>query len=285
MSYSPGSTIEQPESDPAVHGRAQRGRYFVEALGRGLSVLDCFTEGPAQLTLTELSSRLGISKNTTFRLLRTLEEAGYVIQDQVTRHYHLSLKVLDLQAASLAALGYTQEAQPLLKELNAALGESVNLAVLEGTEIRYVARVAAKRIMSVDLRVGSRLPAHATSMGKVLLASLEEQKVRDLYATHPLTAYTPQTITSIDGLLEELALVRRQGFALADQELEVGLRSIAAPVRRGHGDIVAALNVSTATVRTSREQLLGDFLPQLLRTAEAISRRLGFRGPRTGDRP
>lgn len=234
-------------------------------------------DGPSQQTLRELSERVGISKNTTFRLLRTLEEAGYVRQDLVTKRYQLSLKVLDLEDASLRALGYPEEAQPYLEELNDALGESVNLAVLEGDRVRYVARVASKRIMMVNLHVGATLPAHATSLGKVLLASLPLARLREIYSGHPLEAFTAHTITSIDRLLRELATVRDQGYAVNEEELEIGLRSVAAPVHDRLGNVIAAVNVSTAVVRVSRKSLVEEILPQLLHTTAAISARLGYR--------
>jgi IclR family pca regulon transcriptional regulator len=254
-----------------------RGRYYIEALGRGLTLLDCFVEGPAQLTLAELSGRVGLSKGTTFRLLRTLEEAGYVRQEAQTKRYLLSLKMLDLQEASLAALEYPVLAQPYLEELNHVLGESVSMAVLEGTRIRYVARVASKSLISVNLHVGSVLPAHATSMGKVLLAALAEDTVRTLYGGQALQAYTRQTITSLERLRKELVVVKRQGFAITDGELELGLCSVAAPVRGSRGHVVAAINASASTARASKEKLLATFVPPLLRTAATISTRLGFR--------
>jgi IclR family pca regulon transcriptional regulator len=257
-----------------------RGRYYIEALGRGLTLLDCFVDGPAQLTLAELSGRVGLSKGTTFRLLRTLEEAGYVRQEAQTKRYLLSLKMLDLQEASLAALEYPVLAEPYLEELNQVLGESVSMAVLEGTRIRYVARVASKSLISVYLHVGSVLPAHATSMGKVLLAALGEHAVRTLYGGKALQAYTRQTITSLERLRKELAVVTRQGFAITDGELELGLRSVAAPVFSSKGHVVAAINASASTGRVSKEKLLSAFVPPLLRTAAAISTRLGFRDPR-----
>jgi IclR family pca regulon transcriptional regulator len=273
---------ERPVGGRAQPRRAEprpgRGPYYVEALGRGLGLLDCFVAGPAQLTLAELSERVGLTKGTTFRLLRTLEEAGYVRQDPLTKRYLLSLKMLDLQDASLTALEYPQVALPYLEELNLALGESVNMAVLDGTNVRYVARVASKRIMSVNLHVGSLLPAHATSMGKVLLAALGHDRVRELYAAQPLEPFTHRTIDSIGRLLEELDAVAARGYAVADEELELGLRSAAAPVRVANGRVVAAVNVSTATARISRERLVDELVPALLTTVAALSARLGWRG-------
>lgn len=257
-----------------------RGRYYIEALGRGLSLLDCFVDGPAQLALAELSDRVRINRATTFRLLRTLEEAGYIRQEPQTKCYQLSLKMLDLQEASLAALEYPFVAQPYLEELNRLLGESVSMGVLDGTQVRYLARVASQSIMSVNLHVGSTLPAHATSMGKVLLAAMEVEKVQALYAGQPLQAFTPKTITLLKDLVRELAIVRSDGFATTNGELETGLRSASAPIYGRRGQVVAAINVSASTARVTSERLNNDFVPPLLRTAATISMRLGFQGNR-----
>lgn len=259
----------------------ETGRYYVEALGRGLSILDCFVDGHAHLSLAEISARAGFQKGTTFRLLRTLEEAGYVRQDSVTKQYHLSFKVLDLQRAALEALDLPKHAQPLLEELNQVLHESVSIAVLEGTRIRYIARVPSRRIMSINLQVGSTLPAHATSMGKVLLAHEPPAAIADLYPGAALETFTPRTIGTVAALVAELEAVRTQGFALTDEELEFGLRSAAAPIYDHTGSVVAAINVSAASARIPMRQLRADFLPQLVSTAAMISRRLGYQAARS----
>lgn len=255
------------------------GRYFVAALGRGLAILDCFIEGGAKLSLGEISDRVGLNPPTTLRLLRTLEAARYVQRDVETKRYAVSLKVLDLQAASLAALDFPQRIQPVLEDLNARLNESSSIAVLEGTRIRYVARVPSRRIMSINLQLGSTLPAHATSMGKVLLAARAPEEVRALYGGEPLATFTPNTITSLDCLLKHLAVVRERGFAISDEELELGLRSVAAPIRGAGGMVVAAMNVSTSAARISRDRLLTEVVPQLVQAAAAAaaSRIIDFR--------
>jgi len=264
-----GDAIDRPDRPEG------RDRYFVEALGRGLAILDCLATGAPVQTLAELADHSGLSKPTAFRLLRTLENFGYVRQDAQTRHYQLSLKVFDLQDSSIGALEYPRIARPFMEKLHEELDEAVNMAVLEGTRIRYVARVHARRIMTVSLNVGSTLPAHATSMGKILLAQLPAESVQGLYANEGLRRFTARTITTIDALLAELAVARKRGYALCDGELELGLRSVAAPVRGLRGNFVASLNVSTASARTTRERMQRTFVPSLLRTAEALSRRLG----------
>jgi IclR family pca regulon transcriptional regulator len=266
------------EVKPLPVDGSPHGRYFVEALGRGLALLDCFIQGPPRLSLGEMSDAVGVNRGTTFRLLRTLQEMGYVYQDAVTKQYSLTLKMLDLQEASLAACEFPIVARPHLEQLSEIVHESASMGILDGTRVRYVVRVASKSILSVNLHVGSLLPAHATSMGKVLLAGLDPKQVRILYSTNqPLQAYTSRTIRTRSQLIKELASVAQAGYALNDEELEEGLRSAAAPVRGSRGSVVAAINVSTATARISHEKLLREIVPQLVRSARAISRALGYR--------
>lgn len=254
--------------------------YHVEALARGLAILDCFIDGPAQLSLGEITERVGLNKATVFRLIHGLQAAGYVRHDNVTKRYSLSFKVLDLNSAVISALEFPVIAQPALEELHNKLQESINLGVLDGTETRYVARVHSRRLMSINLEVGSKLPTHATSMGKVLLASLDDDEVRALYDGQELYAYTPSTITSVDALIESLDEVRKQGFATTYQELEVGLCAASAPVYGRDGKVIAAVNASTFTSRASPEQLLNEFVPAVRETAMKISKLLGYEGRR-----
>jgi IclR family pca regulon transcriptional regulator len=258
---------------------AAQSRYHVTALDRGLAILDCFVQGPPDLMLIDIAARVGLTKATAFRLVQTLQDCGYVQQDPITKRYSLSLKVLDLQTAGLMALRFPQIAQPLLEDLSLRLHESSSMCILEGPWIRYVARAVTPRIISDTLQVGSRLPANPTSMGKMLLAARGEAWVRELYAHEPLVARTPRTITDLDDLLRALDEVARQGYALANEELEIGYRSISAPVFDRTGKVIAAINVSTATGRVAISQLLDEMLPQLIETAGRISRLLGWTGP------
>jgi IclR family pca regulon transcriptional regulator len=253
-------------------------RYHVTALERGLSIMDCFVQGPPDLMLIDICSRLGLTKATAFRLVQTLQSCGYVHQDPITKRYSLTLKVLDLQTAGLMALKFPQVAQSLLEDLSRRLNESSSMSVLEGTWVRYVARAAAPRIVSDTLQVGSRLPAHATSMGKLLLAAQGATYVRELYRDQSLFARSPRTITDLDALLENLTEVSRQGYAIANEELELGHRSASAPVFDRSGRVIAAVNISTATGRVSASQLFDVMLPELIDTARRISRQLGFNG-------
>ncbi len=252
-------------------------RYYVEVLGRGLAILECFAASATQLSLAQISERVGLNRATAFRLLRTLEQDGYVRQDSASKRYSLSLKVLDLQAASLDALEFPQRAQPVLQELNTRLNEAVGMAVPEGRYIRYVAGIRSQRLLSVNVPVGARLPAHAAAMGKVLLATLDDDEVGQLYAGQELAAYTPYTLTDVDQLVASLAEARRQGFAVTDQEGELGMRSAAAPVRSSNGRVAAAIHVTTSSARVSMEQLVEEYVPALLDAAARISHLLGYR--------
>src|SRR5438105_8165287 len=181
----------------AVHSAPPRGRYFVEALGRGLAVLDCFIADPGPHSLVELSRRVGLGLPTTLRLIRTLEEAGYVRQAADTKRYRLSWKMLQLQDVTASILDYADLARSHLQELVATVGETTGMAILDGTEVRLAMRVASTRVISANMPPGSLFPTHATAMGKVLLAGLEPAVVRELAVRRPFERFTPTTITCV----------------------------------------------------------------------------------------
>jgi IclR family transcriptional regulator, pca regulon regulatory protein len=253
-----------------------RGRYYVEALGRGLAVLDCFIADPGPHALVELSKRVGLGMPTTLRLIRTLEEAGYVRQDAATKRYRLSWKMLQLQDVTSSILDYADVARPYLQDLAATLGEATGMAVLDGTDVRYALRVSSNRIIAANIPPGATFPAHATAMGKVLLADLSPAMVRQVAVQHPFTRFTDTTITSVSKLLVELREVARQGYAVSDAEWEPGLRSLAAPVRSRERRVVAAVCALSVQPATTTAQMERDYLPALLKTAEAISHELGY---------
>jgi IclR family pca regulon transcriptional regulator len=264
----------------AVEGNSPpRGRYFVEALGRGLALLDCFIDQPGPHSLIELSRRVGLGMPTTLRLIRTLEESGYVRQDPETKRYRLSWKMLQLHDVTTSILDYADVARPHLQDLAAALGEDTGMAVLDGTDVRHAIRVSSSRMISANVRPGSLFPPHATAMGKVLMAGLDPHVVRELAAGKSLRRYTPTTITSIEALLNELRAVAHQGYALSNEEWEAGLRSLAAPVFARDGHVVAAVCVIVVRPGLSTRTMERDFLPQLREATEAISAELGYRPP------
>jgi IclR family pca regulon transcriptional regulator len=215
---------------------------------------------------------------TTLRLIRTLEEAGYVRQDPESKRYRLSWKMLQLQDVTASILDYAEVARAHLEDLAATLGEDAGMAVLEGTDVRHAIRVSSNHIVRADIRPGRLFPPHATAMGKVLLAGLEPAVVRELAAGRPFERFTPTTIGSLDELLSELALVAEQGYASSDEEWEPGLRSIAAPVHSSAGRVVAAVCVIVVRPQVTIRMMERQMLPELLRTAAAMSDELGYRG-------
>lgn len=265
-----GPATMPPVGSPDDSGDAPRARPadFVQSLDRGLAVIRVFDEEHHSLTLSDVARLAGLTRAAARRFLHTLVEQGYVLNDG--RQFRLGPRVLDLGYAYLSSLTLPDVAQPHLERLSATVGESTSVSVLEGDEIVYVARVAARRIMTVAIGVGTRLPAYATSMGRVLLAGRSDDWLAGYLASARLAKLTPVTITEPSQLLAELARVREQGWALVDQELEEGLRSIAAPIRNVTGAVVAAINVSAPVRRGSSADIVHELLPPLRQTAAEI---------------
>ncbi|KMS69122.1 IclR family transcriptional regulator [Streptomyces leeuwenhoekii] len=259
--------------------KQELGREFVESLARGLTVLTAFGEGRAELTLTEVAKATGLARATARRALITYEHAGLVVPTP-GRAFALTPRVLSLGFPPLSRTSLPQIAQPHLAALADRVRESAALAVLSdtaagpGAEIQYTARVTPSRVMSVDIAVGTRQPAYATALGRVLLAGLAEPD-RVLGDLRPLT---PRTITDPAELTRELARVRAQGYALTDEELEEGLRSIAVPLRDDTGRVVAGVNVAMHAARRSLRECVDDILPELCETASRIEADLRVAG-------
>lgn len=245
-----------------------RGGHFVQSLERGLSVIRAFDADHVELTLSDVARATGLTRAAARRFLLTLVDLGYVRFDG--RLFRLTPRVLELGYAYLSGLSLPEIAQPQLERLAARVHESTSVSVLDGTEIVYVARVPVSRIMTVGINLGTRFPAHATSMGRVLLAGLTPEDLSARLAGTELDRSTPGTITDPGRLRAELDQVRERGFALVDQELEEGLRSIAVPLHDRHRRVVAAMNVSTHASRTPLTELHDTLLPRLRDTATAI---------------
>lgn len=253
-------------------------RYFIKSIAKAFQVLEAFSQDSRSLTLTELSARSLRNKATVRRIALTLCDVGYLSQGS-DRRFALTPKVLDLGARFLQALSLPDVAEPYLTDLAARTHESANLAIRDGSEVLYVLRIsAARRILALNLHVGSRLPVHATSLGKALLAGATRHQLVETLGDPPWPQYTAVTRTDPDHLLADLEEAKGLGCALADGELEVGLRSIAAPVYDASGSIVAAINLSTHSLRVPLDQLLGTMRQDLLQTAASVSQALGYRG-------
>jgi IclR family transcriptional regulator, pca regulon regulatory protein len=250
---------------------------FVQSVQRALAVITAFDAEHPQLSLADVSRRTGLNRAAARRFLHTLAALGYVRTDE--RLFALTPRVLELGYAYLSSLRLPEIAEPHLKELSRTVGESCSVSVLDLPDVVYVARAETRRIMHVRIAVGTRLPAYATSMGRVLLAALPPDRLAGYLDTVELTALTSSTVTARDRLLAVLDTVRSQGYAVVDQELEPGLRSVAAPIRGRDQDVVAAVNVSTSTGRRgSGDDPIPDIVPSLLTTAQRISADLSVAG-------
>ena len=250
-------------------------RDYVQSLSRGLTVLQAFNAERPAMTLADMSRATGLTRATARRLLHTLVTLGFVCTDG--RTFELTPRVLDLGFAYVSSLQLPDIAQPFMEALSDRVHESVSASVLDGTQIVYVARVNTQRIMGISLAIGSRLPAAWTSMGRVLLAGLTDAQLEEFLDRLVVAGLTAHSITDIDVLRAEVHAVRGQGYALIDQELEEGIRSVAAPLRDRRGRTLAAVNVGTHAARVTLKELRGVILPDLLETARSIEKQLAKR--------
>jgi IclR family transcriptional regulator, pca regulon regulatory protein len=267
----------EPAPEPALeetngNGGDERETVFVQSLQRGLAVIRAFDAEHPALTLSDVARATGLARAAARRFLLTLVELGYVRADG--RLFRLTPRVLELGRPYLSSLTLPEIALPHMRDLVGEAQESATLAVLDGGDIVYVAHVSARRILSVSVSVGERDPAVATSLGRALHASQEDEWLLPFLAGQKLTRRTPQTIVDPQELLAELHRIRAQGYALVDQELEEGLRALSVPIRDARGQVVAAMNVAVHASRWTVEAIGDELLPKLLHTAAAIDRDL-----------
>ena len=235
---------------------------------KGLSVIEAFDAEHAELTISDVARLTGLDRATARRCLLTLVDRGFATT--TGKQFSLTARILRLGYAYLAATPMARLVQPWIEQLSADLSESCSVCVLDGAEIVYVARASQRRVMSIGLSVGSRLPAYCASMGRVLLAALPEAEARALLANSARPKLTPHTRTSVAELMRELSAVRTRGYAIVDQELELGLRSIAVPLR-GRAGVVGALNVGAQAPRVTVRRMRDEMLPALLRIADLLA--------------
>src|SRR5215470_4748738 len=267
-------TVVEPEPSSAQAASAgsagthARDSDFVQSLDRGLAVIRAFGPDRERLSLSEVARETGLTRAAARRFLLTLVKLGYVRSEG--REFSLRPRVLELGYAYLSGLALPEVAQPHLEELSTKLHESSSISVLDGHYIVYVARVATKRIMTVAISVGTRFPAYAASMGRVLLAGLSEEELDKYLAEATFEAFTPRTVTDPARLREIVREVGRDGYSIVDQELEDGLRAIAVPIHDSSGAVTAAINVSAHANRHSPQTMRAELLPALLETAAHI---------------
>jgi IclR family pca regulon transcriptional regulator len=266
--------------EPAWSIPSLREPRYSQSLERGLAILGCFTPQRPVLGIADIADELGMSRSTTHRYVITLVALGYLEQG-ASRKYRLGLRVTDLGMSALNSTGLREHSHPYLEELRQRTSYTVNLSVLDGSEILYVDRARSFRRgqnkIDLGLHPGSRLPAYCTSMGKLLLAHLPEPEQKDLFSEMKLTKRAPNTITSKKALRDELEEVADAGFAVNDEELAAELHSISAPVRNESREVVAAVNMAAHSSMISLEELVDALGPHLVSTADRISARLGYR--------
>ncbi len=243
---------------------------FMTSLARGLIVIQAFTQQSPQMTISQLSVRTGLSRAAVRRCLYTLTKLGFAGAEDGSR-YSLRPRMLTLSHTYTTSNTLATAAQPILERMSAALRESFSVATLDGEDIVYIARTQVSRVMAVDLHIGSRLPAYCTSMGRVLLAYLPTEQLEQYLAKAVLTPHTTRTITTTEKLRLALRNVRRNGYALVDQEYEVGLRSLAVPVYAASGRVVATVNLSGNAPRLSVLEMQSRYLTHLRNAANELS--------------
>lgn len=242
---------------------------FIQSFEKGLNIIKAFSAETPTLTISEAAKMTGYSRPTARRFLLTLESLGYATSNNGV--FSLTAHTLTLGYAYLSTQNMWNIAHPFMKDFVNMTGESSSIGVLDGSDVIYVARVPTKRIMTINLSVGSRLPANVTSIGHILLANLPKNELEMYLENVVLEGHTDNSITTKEKLIEELTNVRDRGWANVDQQLEDGLRSIAAPITNREGKVIAALNCSTHAGRINKEKLLNEYLPQLIETAKKIS--------------
>lgn len=258
-------------------------RNFINSLARGLSILEVFDLANPKMGISDLSRRTGLSKSTVFRLVHTLRTLGYIVPVEEENKYTLGPKVLTLGFAVLSSLELRELAQPYLMELSREVKETVNLAVLDGWRLIYVERIKTHQIVNINLHVGSRLELYNTAMGRVLAAFQDEDwlssYLRYLKQLPEAKEYWKDSGKKLFKILEE---VRENDFAINNEELTPGLRSVAAPVRNREGRIVGAVNIAVSSSLYSLPKLKQDLISPLRKTTQAISVALGYESPKKG---
>ncbi|MGA8144945.1 MAG: IclR family transcriptional regulator C-terminal domain-containing protein [Candidatus Acidiferrales bacterium] len=242
---------------------------FMTSLARGLAVIQAFSQRRHHLTISQVSTSTGLSRAAVRRCLYTLAKLGFAGSDD-NRHFFLRPRILALGHSYISSMPLATAAQPVLEHISHLLHESCSIATLDGIDIVYIARANVTRIMSIDLGVGSRLPAFCTSMGRAILANLSPEEVESYLERAQFKRFTERTITSPAKLMQALRQVRREGYSIIDQELEHGLRSMAVPIQNPAGKVVAALNIGAHAQRVSIQEMQTKFLPHLRAAAQEL---------------
>ncbi|WP_303722424.1 IclR family transcriptional regulator [Malonomonas rubra] len=256
--------------------KKDKSEYIIQAVSHALDLLEQFHDDVDELGVTELSKRLKLHKNNVFRLLATLESRGYIEQNKATENYRLGLKALELGQTFIKQMGLLRQAKPILEEIVEDCNETAYVAIYKEHHTVYLDVVETNLTVRVVSRVGSRLPAYCTAAGKVHMAFMTDEELDDLLSNLKLVQHTPSTIADVDGLKAELAKVRELGYAFDDEELDAGVRCIAAPIRDYTRRIVGAISISGPSMRISNERSEQELVPLVLKAGTDLSTRLGY---------
>jgi len=250
--------------------------YVIQSVIHAIDLLEAFKGDTDELGVTELSKKLGLHKNNVFRLLATLELRGYIEQDKQTGNYKLGVKVLELGQQFVKHLGLLRQAHPVMRDLLAKCNENIYISVLRGNSCVYIDGLEANQVVKVTSRIGNRLPIHATASGKVLLANETEDELLNYFPQEELKKFTDNTISSRKVLFEQIKQARENGYALDMEELDLGVRCVAAPIRDYTRKVVGAISVSAPSLRMDDEKIKNFFVPIVVEAAKEISHRLGY---------
>jgi len=256
--------------------KKDKSEYIIQAVDHALDLLEQFHGDVDELGVTELSKRLKLHKNNVFRLLATLESRGYIEQNKVTENYRLGLKTLQLGQTFIRQMGLLRQARPVLEWVVEQCNETSYVAILKDQHIVYLDVVETSMTVRVVPRVGSRLPAYCTAAGKVQLACMSSEEIDAYYPGRELKAYTPNTITDKNALKAHLAQVAEQGVAIDNEELDLGVRCVAAPIRDYTRRVIGAVSISGPSMRFTDERIQNELIPLVKRAGEEISMKLGF---------
>jgi IclR family pca regulon transcriptional regulator len=248
---------------------------YVQAFARGLSVIHSFGPDSPSQTLSQVAEATGLDRAGARRFLLTLENLGYVRREG--RSFHLTPRILELGYSYLSTLPLRTIAEPIVRELVQEVNESSSISVLDGSDIVYIVRVPVKKIMTITLSIGSRVPAYCTAMGRILLGGLPQKEIHLILKNSTITRYTRYTITSHPKIVKVIMADRAKGWSMCNQELEEGICSLAVPLTAGDGKAVAAMNITANLSRTTPSEMVSKFLPRLRKAAERINLSLRHR--------
>jgi DNA-binding IclR family transcriptional regulator len=256
--------------------KKEKSEYIIQAVSHALDLLEQFHGEVDELGVTELSKRLKLHKNNVFRLLATLESRGYIEQNKATENYRLGLKSLELGQTFIKQMGLLRQAKPILERLVDECNETSYVAIFKEGHVVYLDVVETDLTVRVVSRVGSRLPAHCTASGKVHLAHMTEEEILNLLPGKELKGFTQTTITDRDALMKELVVVAEKGYAIDNEEMDLGVRCVAAPIRDYTRRIVGAVSISGPSMRFSDERIEKELVPLVIQAGDDLSTRLGF---------